>query len=155
MVLVEEVGRIQVDDSRLVIGLVDSNQLVSQIEHVVSQRYYDELSVSGSLLYVVSHYCYVLEVKSCVDLVHEVQRSGFVVVQGEYQRKRAQGLLSARQLVHLLPTFFGGTDAEVDSITEGIESVNELQLGISSACQVLINFLKLRVDDSEALPEEA
>lgn len=42
--------------------------------------------------------CYdgdVFEVEGGVDLVHEIQRGGFVVVKGKHQGQGAQGLLSS------------------------------------------------------------
>ena len=71
----------------LVGDLVNADQLIGQIEHVVPQRYDYELSILRPLLYVVGHYRYILEVQSSVDFVHEVEGSRLVVVEGEYQRK--------------------------------------------------------------------
>lgn len=52
---------------------------------------------------VEGHDGHVLEVERGVDLVHEVERRGFEVVQREDQRQRAERLLPARQVEDLLP----------------------------------------------------
>ena len=44
---------------------------------------------------VTGHDGDVLEIQSGVDLVHEVERRGFVVVQREHQSQGAEGLLSS------------------------------------------------------------
>ena len=44
---------------------------------------------------VTGHDGDVLEIERSIDLVHEVEGGGFVVVQSEHQRQRAEGLLSS------------------------------------------------------------
>ena len=56
----------------------------------------DELSVPSSLLDVVGHDWDVLEIQGGVDLIHDVERGGLVVVEGEHQGQWGQGLLSTR-----------------------------------------------------------
>ena len=71
----------RVDRHRLgaVVCLVDANEPVGQLEHVVTKGDDDELGILGPLLDVVGDDADVLEVKSCVDLVHDVERRGLVV----------------------------------------------------------------------------
>ena len=52
---------------------------------------------------------HVFEVQSSVNLVHEVERRGLVVVQGEHQSQRAQCLLSSGQVGNILPALFQRT----------------------------------------------
>ena len=66
------------------------------LEHVVAERDDDELRVARSLLDVVADDAHVAEVERGVDLVHDVQRRGLVVVQREHERERGEGLLAAR-----------------------------------------------------------
>lgn len=47
----------------------------------------------GTYIDVKCHDGDVFEVEGGVDLVHEIQRGGFVVVQGKHQGQGAQGLL--------------------------------------------------------------
>jgi len=65
----------------------------------------------GTHLDVVGDDGDVAEVQRGVDLVHDVQRRGFVVVKGENQRQRAQRLLAARQIGNLLPGLLGRSHA--------------------------------------------
>lgn len=53
----------------------------------------------------------VLEVQRGVDLVHEVERRGLVVVQGEHQCQRAERLLSSGKVEDLLPALLGRSHA--------------------------------------------
>lgn len=63
----------------------------------------------STYVYVAGHDGDVLEVEGRVDLVHEVERRGLEVVQGEHQRQRAERLLSSRQVVDLLPALLRRT----------------------------------------------
>lgn len=56
----------------------------------------------------------IFEVQSSIDLVHEVERRGFVVVQSKHQSQGAEGLLSSRQVEDLFPALLWGTDTKND-----------------------------------------
>ena len=58
----------------------------------------------------------VLEVQSCINLVHDVEGRGLVVVEGEDQRQGAQCLLPSRQVRDLLPGFLRWPHAEIQSL---------------------------------------
>lgn len=58
---------------------------------------------------VTGHDGDVLEVQSSVYLVHEVERCGFIVVQGEHQSQGAQGLFSSGQVEDLFPALLWRT----------------------------------------------
>ena len=66
-----------------------------QRKGIEPQGYDYELRVLSSLLDVVGHDGDVLEVQGGVDLVHDVEWGGFVVVESKYERQRGQGLLPA------------------------------------------------------------
>lgn len=53
----------------------------------------------------------VLEVQRGIDLVHEVERRGLVVVQREHQRQGAERLLPSGQVEDLLPALLGRAHA--------------------------------------------
>jgi len=88
-------------------GLVDAHQAIGQLEHVGPQGYDYELRVLGPLLDIVGHDGDVLEVEGGVDLVHDVEWGGFVVVEGEDESQGGQGLLATGQVADVLPRLFG------------------------------------------------
>jgi hypothetical protein len=69
------------DAAAHVVHLVNSDQLIGLFEELVVKRYDYELTVFGSLFDELSDVGSVLEVKGCVDLVHEVNCVGFVLMQ--------------------------------------------------------------------------
>lgn len=137
----------------LVEGFVDANQFVSQLEHVISQRYDYKLSILCTFLDVVCHDRHIFIVKCSVDFVHEVQWCRFVVMKGKYEWQTAQGLLASWQFVNLLPCLFRRSDTKIDALTERIETVYKLQFGISTLSQQLIHFLQFWRYHKEALSE--
>ena len=76
-----------VDDGDLggVVSLEDADQAIGILEHVRPEGDDDELRVAGPLLEVAGHDGDVLEVQRCVDLIHDVEGSRLVVVEGENQ----------------------------------------------------------------------
>lgn len=123
-----------------VVSFVDADETIGDLKHVVPQRDDDELSILRLFLQrqthpreverpvfrssppvpkphhthvdVTSHNGDVFEVQRSVDLVHEVERRGLVVVQSEHQSQGAEGLLSSRQVEDLFPALLRGTDTE-------------------------------------------
>lgn len=110
---------------------------------------------------VAGHDGHVLEVQRGVDLVHEVERRGLVVVQREHQRQRAERLLSSGKVEDLLPALLGRPHAvgrenpdhrsaetragldritersrvlvpEHDALGERVQAVHQLQLGVAA-----------------------
>ncbi|RUS83430.1 hypothetical protein EGW08_008802, partial [Elysia chlorotica] len=79
-----ELPWVQRDRLGAVVRLVDPDQTVGQFEHVVPQRDNDELSILLSHLDVVGYDGNILEVEGGIDLVHDVERGGLVVVQGKH-----------------------------------------------------------------------
>ncbi len=73
--VVLQIGRRNVSGARAVANLVNAEEAVAQLEHVVAQRDDDELGVAGPLLDVVGDDGDVLEVEGRVDLVHDVDGS--------------------------------------------------------------------------------
>ena len=104
--LLHQVG-VEGDALGAVVSLVDPHQSVGQLEHVGPQGDDDELGVLGPLLDVVGHYGHVLEVQGGVDLVHDVEWGGLVVVEGEDESQGGQGLLATRQVADVLPRLLG------------------------------------------------
>ena len=148
-------GRIDGDGLGAVVCLVDADQPVSQFEHVGTQRDDDELGVAGALLDVVAYDGHVLEVQGGVDLVHDVQRRRFVVVQGEDQRQRRERLLATGQVGYVLPRLLGRADAEDDAFAEGVQRVDQLQLGVAAQRDHLVEFLQFGGDEGESAHELA
>jgi len=58
--------------------LVNPNQPMTELKHVVPQGYDDELCVFSPIFDVVRDNGDVPEVESRVDLVHEIQRGGLI-----------------------------------------------------------------------------
>ena len=79
-----------VDSHRLrrVVGLVDAHEPVRELEHVVTERDDHELRILGPFLDVVTHDGDILKVQRRVDLVHDVERRGLVVVKRKDERER-------------------------------------------------------------------
>ncbi len=75
---------------------------------------------------------YVLEIKRCVNLIHDIQWRRLVVVQREYKSERRQGLFTTGKVLNMLPGLFRGTNGEDDAFVEGVESVEELELGVTT-----------------------
>ncbi|PLB45759.1 hypothetical protein P170DRAFT_251609 [Aspergillus steynii IBT 23096] len=140
--------------------------------HVVSQGDDDELRVLGSLLdvrgddgdlrrQVSGRSClkgigigtYVSEIQGSVDFVHHVQRSGLVVMQSEDQSQTGQGLLTTGQVADVLPALLRGHDGEQDTLGEGIQGVDQLQLGVTAHGDHLVHLLESKRDDAESLHE--
>ena len=74
------------------VRLVDSNQSVRKLKHIVAQADDDELGILGSLLDIVGHDGDVAKVKGCVNLIHEIERRGLEMVQGKDQGEGTQRL---------------------------------------------------------------
>jgi hypothetical protein len=91
---------------------------------------------------------HVLEVEGRVDLVHDVEGRGLVVVEREDERERRERLLSARQVRDVLPALLGGPDAEDDALREGVEAINKLKLGIAAESDHLVHLLEAEGDDT-------
>ena len=70
---------------RLIECLVDTDQLIGQLEHVVPQGDDYELCVLGAFLDIVAHDLHVTVIESSVYLIKEIQGSGSEVVQCKYQ----------------------------------------------------------------------
>lgn len=65
------------DTLRCVRSLVNANEAVTELEHIVSKRNYDELCVLRTIFNIVSDDGDVPEIKRSVNLIHEVQRCRF------------------------------------------------------------------------------
>ena len=63
---------------------------------------------------------YVSEIQRRIDLVHDIQRRGLVVVQRKDQSQAGQRLLAARKIADVLPRLFRGHHAEQNALGEGI-----------------------------------
>ena len=109
----------------------------------------DELGVPSPLLDVVGDYGDILEVQGGVDLVHHVERGGLVVVEGEDQGERGEGLLPTGEVGNVLPGFLWWPHAEHDTLSEGVETVHQLELGVSAQGDHLVHLLQLAGDDGE------
>ncbi|KAI6756206.1 hypothetical protein HG530_011942 [Fusarium avenaceum] len=121
------------------IDLVHANQPRRELKHVVAQRDDDELGVLGALLDVVGNDrdlrtirvsqgeggTYVSEIQRGIDLVHDIQRSRLVVVQGENESQTAQRLFTTRKVADVLPTLLWWHDTEQDTFAEGIQTVDK------------------------------
>ena len=68
-------NKVRVDGYTLgaVVGLVNTDQAVSQLKHVRPEGDDDELGIPGPLLNVVCHYGDILEIQGSVNLVHHVE----------------------------------------------------------------------------------
>lgn len=84
--------------------------------------------MKGPYLDVVGDDGDVLEVKGGVDLVHDVQRRGLVVVQREDQGQGRERLLAAGQVGDVLPRLLGRADREDDALAERVQRIHQLQL---------------------------
>ena len=83
-----------------------------QRKGIEPQGYDYELRVLGPLLDIVGHDGDVLEVEGGVDLVHDVEWGGFVVVEGEDESQGGQGLLATRQVADVLPRLLGRSNLQ-------------------------------------------
>lgn len=54
----------------------------------------------------------ILLTKGCIDLIHDIQRSGLEVVQCKYKRQGAECLLASAQIGNVLPALAGRPHAE-------------------------------------------
>ena len=88
-----------------------------------------------------------------VDLVHDVERRRLVVVEREDEGERAEGLLAAAEVGDALPRLLGRPHAEDDALGEGVERVDELELGVAAERDHLVHLLELAGDDDEPLHE--
>eukprot|EP00962_Isochrysis_galbana_P023267 scaffold7006_cov108-Isochrysis_galbana.AAC.8 len=117
-------------------GRVDRDALgavpVRELEHVVAQRDDDELRVARALLDVVAHDGDVAEVERRVDLIHHVERRRLVVVERKDERERRERLLASREVGDVLPRLLGRPYREDDALGEGVERVDQLQLGVAA-----------------------
>ena len=75
---------------------------------------------------------YISKVQRGVDLVHDVQGRGAVDVECENEREGAERLLAAGQVADVLPALLWRHHAEQDPFGEGVEAVDEFELGIAS-----------------------
>jgi len=117
---------------------------MAQFKHVVPQGDNDELGILRTIFDVISNNRNVAEVKSGVNLIHEVQRRGFVDMQSENQSEGTQRLLASRQIGDVFPALLGWHDTEDDTFGERVHAVNELQLGITTQSDHLIHLLQLQ-----------
>ena len=81
-------SRIDGDAFGTIVGLINTHETICQLKHIASQGYDDELCVFGPLLDVICHDGDVLEVQGRVNLVHDVQRGGLVIMQSKDQGQR-------------------------------------------------------------------
>lgn len=79
----KQFGWLKVDYFGFILSFVDTYELVGQIKHVVSEGNNDELGVLSSFLDVLSYNRHILEIKGCVNFIHEVQGSWLVVVESK------------------------------------------------------------------------
>lgn len=79
----QQLCRLQVYHLRFIVGLIDPDKLIGQIEHIIPKRDNYELRIFSPFFYVLSHHRNILKVEGCIDFVHKVQRSRFVVVKSE------------------------------------------------------------------------
>lgn len=149
--------RVGIDRHRFggIVRLVDTNQSISQFKHVRSQGDDNELSVPCSLFDVVAHYRNVFEVESGIDLVHDVEWRGLVVVESKNQRERRKSFLASRKIGDVLPRLFWRPHTEDDALTKWIEWVDQLKFRITSECDHLIQLLQFCSDDGESRHELA
>ena len=84
--------RVDCDTLCAILGLVNADEMVGQLEHVVSEADDDELGVLGAFFDVVSYNGDILKVQCRVNLVHKVQRSWLVVMQSKDKSQRAKCL---------------------------------------------------------------
>eukprot|EP00428_Durinskia_dybowskii_P065473 CAMPEP_0170384264 /NCGR_PEP_ID=MMETSP0117_2-20130122/15907_1 /TAXON_ID=400756 /ORGANISM="Durinskia baltica, Strain CSIRO CS-38" /LENGTH=213 /DNA_ID=CAMNT_0010640005 /DNA_START=219 /DNA_END=860 /DNA_ORIENTATION=- len=137
-----EGGWVDGNGLRDVLRLVDPHKEVRQLEHVIPQGDDDELGILRSLFDVVCDDGDVPEVQSGIDLIHEVQWCGLVVVQCKDQRKGGKRLLSAGEVCDLLPALLRRPHAEVDAFAERVEGVHELELCVAPKCDHLVHLLE-------------
>merc|ERR1719431_883137 len=86
-------------------------------------------------------------------LMSRLPRGGLVVVEGEHQRQRGEGLLPARQVADVLPALLGRPDGEDDALGERVQGVDQLQLGVPAQGDHLVHLLQLPRDDLEPVHE--
>ena len=94
-------------------SFVDADEAIGQLKHVVAQADDDELCVLRPLLDVVSHNRHVFEIKGCINLVHEVQRCRFEMMESENECQRAQRLREPTMVGQASPKFGTRSDAHL------------------------------------------
>ena len=72
------------------------------------------------------------------------------MMQRKHQRQAAQRLLPARQITDILPTLLRRHDREQNPLGEGIERIDELELGVAAHGDHLVHFLQPQRDEAEA-----
>lgn len=78
-----EVLGVDIDGLGLVVSLVDTHEAIRDLKHEVAQGNHQKLRVLCALLDVVRYDGHVLEVQRRVNLVHNIDWCGLVVMQGE------------------------------------------------------------------------
>ena len=74
-------------------------------------------------------------------------------MQSEDEGKTTEGLLAAAEIGDVLPALLGRHDAEEDALGEGVEAVDELELGVAAHGDHLVHFLEPQRDGAEARHE--
>ena len=145
----------RVDRNRIshIVNLVHANKPLCPVKHVVTQRNDEELAVLRPLGDVLRDDGHVAVVERRVNLVHAIQRARLVEVQSEYEAERAERLLTAGQLTHVLPRFFEGPNLEEDALGERVESVLDFELSVSAVRDEPIHRLEVVRDELEAIHE--
>lgn len=95
----------------------------------------------------------VLEIERGIDLVNDVNGRRAELVERENERQRRERLLAARQIGHVLPALLGRSHAEHDALSERVERVDELEIGVALERDRAVDLLELETDAREAAHE--
>lgn len=71
-------------------------------------------------------------------------------MQGKDQGQRTQRLLAPAQIPNVLPALLGRHDREENALAEGVERVDQLQLGVAAQRDQLVHGLEVGGDGVEA-----
>ena len=115
-----------------IISFINTHETICQLKHIASQGYNDKLCIFGPLLDVIGHDGDVLKVQGRVNLVHDVQRGGLVIMQSKDQGQRREGFLSSGKVGNILPGFFWWPHAEDNAFSEGVQGVHQFELSIAA-----------------------
>ena len=94
------------------IDLIHPDQPRRQLEHIIPEGNNNKLSILGALLDIRRDDGDIPEIQRGIDLIHDVQRGGLIMMESEHQRERGQRLLASRKVADILPALLGRHDGE-------------------------------------------
>mmetsp|Transcript_882 Transcript_882/g.2350 ORF Transcript_882/g.2350 Transcript_882/m.2350 type:complete len:214 (+) Transcript_882:726-1367(+) len=126
-----------------IVCLVDANEPVRELKHIVPQRNDDKLRIFSHCFAIVGHDRHVLEVQGGVDFVHKVERCRPEFMQREHQCQRAQSFFASAQIGDVLPALFRRPDREYHTFRKWVQRIDELELCIATLSDELVQGLEL------------